>query len=90
MTEKKVSGVWPLLAKSTEKVTFKSHATRGGFQILRPGMVLSRKCVPLYGQVEIVREYRRLGLGEGGLYQPAAARISGGKLRLQMMCLGRD
>jgi hypothetical protein len=42
--------------------------------------------VPLLFQVEIVKNCRDLGLGPGGFYQPGFQ--GGGKLHLQMMCLG--
>lgn len=44
--------------------------------------------VPSKLQVEIVKKCRQLGLGPGGFYQPGYK--DGAKLRLQMMCLGRD
>ncbi|KAK7260096.1 hypothetical protein RIF29_25849 [Crotalaria pallida] len=57
-------------------------------RILRPGMVLLKHYVAHEEQVDIVNTCRKLGLGSGGFYQPGYA--SGAKLRLKMMCLGRD
>ncbi|BFG36543.1 hypothetical protein CerSpe_228170 [Prunus speciosa] len=56
--------------------------------ILRPGMVLLKHYVTHTEQVEIVKKCRQLGLGPGGFYQPGFK--DGAKLRLQMMCLGRN
>lgn len=39
-------------------------------------------------QVQIVKTCRELGLGSGGFYQPGYH--DGAKLRLQMMCLGKN
>lgn len=44
--------------------------------------------IPLLFQVEMVKNCRDLGLGPGGFYQPGFQ--GGGKLHLQMMCLGMD
>ncbi|KAL8152968.1 hypothetical protein V2J09_010728 [Rumex salicifolius] len=57
-------------------------------RVLRPGMVLLKGYLTLDEQVSVVRECRNLGLGPGGFYQPGYK--YGAKLRLRMMCLGRD
>ncbi|KAL2509813.1 uncharacterized protein Fot_33460 [Forsythia ovata] len=57
-------------------------------QLLRRGMVLLKSYIPLDVQVDIVRRCRKLGLGPGGFYRPGYQ--DGAKLRLYMMCLGRD
>lgn len=56
--------------------------------LLRSGMVLLKHFVTLSEQVAIVKKCRDLGVGPGGFYQPGYQ--DGAKLRLQMMCLGRD
>ncbi|CAK8575198.1 unnamed protein product [Lathyrus sativus] len=56
--------------------------------ILRPGMVLLKHHLSHHEQVEIVKNCCDLGLGPGGFYQPGYA--DGAKLRLMMMCLGKD
>ncbi|KAI3473106.1 hypothetical protein Pfo_030398 [Paulownia fortunei] len=57
-------------------------------QVLRPGMVLFKRYIPLSEQVDIVNRCRELGRGPGGFYQPGYD--DGAKLRLYMMCLGLD
>ncbi|CAI9779187.1 unnamed protein product [Fraxinus pennsylvanica] len=57
-------------------------------QLLRPGMVLLKNYISLNEQVDIVKRCRNLGLGPGGFYRPGFQ--DGAKLRLYMMCLGRD
>ncbi|KAI7998208.1 Alpha-ketoglutarate-dependent dioxygenase abh1 [Camellia lanceoleosa] len=56
--------------------------------VLRPGMVLLKGYIPCSKQVQIVKKCRELGVGPGGFYQPGYR--DGAKLRLQMMCLGRN
>nr|KYP45483.1 Alpha-ketoglutarate-dependent dioxygenase alkB isogeny [Cajanus cajan] len=56
--------------------------------LLGPGMVLLKNFITHDEQVEIVKVCRELGVGPGGFYQPGYA--SGAKLRLKMMCLGKD
>ncbi|KAI3771032.1 hypothetical protein L6452_02184 [Arctium lappa] len=56
--------------------------------ILRSGMVLLKNYLSLGKQVEIVKKCEELGVGPGGFYQPGYQ--DGPKLRLQMMCLGRN
>lgn len=62
----------------------KVEGTRQG--ILRPGMVLLKQYMTLREQVEMIKNCRSFGLGPGGFYQPVFH--GGGKLHLQMMCLG--
>lgn len=57
-------------------------------RVLRPGMVLLKRYLTQDKQVSLARECRNLGLGPGGFYQPGYK--YGAKLRLMMMCLGRD
>ncbi|KAK6129481.1 hypothetical protein DH2020_036794 [Rehmannia glutinosa] len=57
-------------------------------QVLRPGMVLFKRYIPISEQVEIVKRCRELGCGPGGFYRPGYE--DGAKLRLYMMCLGLD
>ncbi|XP_057971959.1 uncharacterized protein LOC131160357 [Malania oleifera] len=60
----------------------------GARRVLRSGMVLLKGYLSQSEQIEIVKKCRDLGLGPGGFYQPGYS--DGGKLRLQMMCLGLD
>ncbi|KAG9455987.1 hypothetical protein H6P81_000495 [Aristolochia fimbriata] len=55
---------------------------------LRPGMILLKSFISEANQVEIVKRCRTLGVGVGGFYQPGYS--DGRKLRLQMMCLGKN
>lgn len=55
---------------------------------LRPGMVLLKKFIGHSDQVKIVQKCRELGTGVGGFYRPGYE--DGAKLRLQMMCLGKN
>ncbi|KAI0531189.1 hypothetical protein KFK09_000742 [Dendrobium nobile] len=57
-------------------------------QHLRPGMVLLKNFLDHMDQVKIVKKCRELGIGSGGFYRPGYR--DGGKLHLQMMCLGKD
>ncbi|XP_031251104.1 uncharacterized protein LOC116108998 isoform X3 [Pistacia vera] len=57
-------------------------------KVLRPGMFLLKQYLSLTEQIEIVKTCQELGKGPGGFYQPGYK--GGGKLRLQMMCLGLD
>ncbi|KAJ9536055.1 hypothetical protein OSB04_un000781 [Centaurea solstitialis] len=57
-------------------------------QKLGSGMILLKNYLDLSEQVEIVNKCEELGVGPGGFYQPGFR--SGAKLRLQMMCLGRN
>lgn len=58
----------------------------GGQGVLRPGMVLLKRYIPLGDQIDMVKTCREIGLGPGGFYRPGYK--NGAKLRLQMMCLG--
>ena len=57
-------------------------------QRLRPGMILLKGFVKPKDQVEIVRECRQLGVGPGGFYRPSLK--NGAKMKLWMMCLGKN
>ncbi|XP_059642459.1 uncharacterized protein LOC132284375 [Cornus florida] len=74
--------------KSRKMWISKEHSTDVTGQILRPGMVLLKTYITLSEQVKIVKNCRELGLGPGGFYQPSYR--DGAKLRLQMMCLGKN
>ncbi|KAL8118829.1 DNA N(6)-methyladenine demethylase ALKBH1C-like [Apium graveolens] len=56
--------------------------------ILRPGMLLLNNFISLKDQVEIVQTCRKLGIGNGGFYQPGYG--DGAKMHLKMMCLGKN
>ncbi|CAL4936697.1 unnamed protein product [Urochloa decumbens] len=57
-------------------------------QHLRPGMVLLKRFIKPNDQVKIVKVCRQLGVGYGGFYSPGYR--DGAKLRLRMMCLGKN
>ncbi|CAL4919756.1 unnamed protein product [Urochloa decumbens] len=57
-------------------------------QHLRPGMVLLKRFIKPNDQVKIVKVCRQLGVGSGGFYSPGYR--DGAKLRLRMMCLGKN
>ncbi|PIN01617.1 DNA oxidative demethylase [Handroanthus impetiginosus] len=57
-------------------------------EVLRPGMLLLKRYIPLSEQVDIVNRCRTLGCGPGGFYRPGFD--NGAKMRLYMMCLGLD
>ncbi|KAE8099059.1 hypothetical protein FH972_017070 [Carpinus fangiana] len=79
-----------LNGKNRENLNEMGHIKVEGTKqrILRPGMVLLKQYITLSEQVEMVKNCRDLGLGPGGFYQPGFQ--GGGKLHLQMMCLGMD
>ncbi|WVZ75617.1 hypothetical protein U9M48_023654 [Paspalum notatum var. saurae] len=58
------------------------------FQQLRPGMVLLKGFIHPKDQIEIGRKCRQLGVGPGGFYRPGYK--NGAKLKLWMMCLGKN
>nr|XP_023901263.1 uncharacterized protein LOC112013105 isoform X2 [Quercus suber]POE49818.1 alpha-ketoglutarate-dependent dioxygenase alkb [Quercus suber] len=60
---------------------------QNGF-VLRAGLVLLKSYISFSDQVKIVKKCRDLGLGPGGFYQPGYR--DGAKLRLKMMCLGKN
>ncbi|KAJ9547652.1 hypothetical protein OSB04_020195 [Centaurea solstitialis] len=60
----------------------------GSSYLLRSGMVLLKNYLTLSNQVDIVNKCEKLGVGQGGFYQPGYQ--DGAKLRLQMMCFGRN
>lgn len=55
---------------------------------LRPGMILLKNYISHHDQVKIVEKCRDLGIGSGGFYRPSYR--DGSKLRLYMMCLGKN
>ncbi|XP_008782612.2 uncharacterized protein LOC103702095 [Phoenix dactylifera] len=55
---------------------------------LRSGMILLKNYVSHHDQVKIVGKCRDLGIGSGGFYRPGYR--DGAKLRLYMMCLGKN
>ncbi|KAI3912628.1 hypothetical protein MKW92_028853 [Papaver armeniacum] len=57
-------------------------------EILRHGMVLLKNHINHADQVKIIKVCRDLGLGAGGFYKPCFE--NGGKMNLQMMCLGMN
>ena len=57
-------------------------------QVIRPGMVLLRGFLTEATQMAIIQTCRRLGMGPGGFYTPEYA--NGSRMKLRMMCLGRD
>ncbi|XP_026412387.1 uncharacterized protein LOC113308117 [Papaver somniferum] len=57
-------------------------------EILRPGMVLLKNHINHADQMKIIKVCRDLGLGAGGFYKPCFE--NGGKMNLQMMCLGMN
>ncbi|KAL9291357.1 putative DNA oxidative demethylase [Arabidopsis thaliana] len=74
-----------LLVLSREK---KKAAKGYSGTVIRPGMVLLKNYLSINDQVMIVNKCRRLGLGEGGFYQPGYRDEA--KLHLKMMCLGKN
>ena len=55
---------------------------------LKPGVILLKWFIAPKDQVEVVRTCRRLGICLGGFYQPNFG--NGPKMRLWMMCLGKN
>ena len=55
---------------------------------LRPGMTLVKDFLKRKEQIEIVQICRHLGVGPGGFHQPEYK--NGAKLKLWMMCLGKN
>ncbi|WOH10867.1 hypothetical protein DCAR_0730342 [Daucus carota subsp. sativus] len=78
-----------LLVQNREKRN-EIQRSNGGqpIQVLRPGMVLLKNFIPLKDQVEIVQTCRKLGLGNGGFYQPGYGDQA--NMHLKMMCLGKN
>ncbi|GFP83220.1 alpha-ketoglutarate-dependent dioxygenase alkb [Phtheirospermum japonicum] len=66
----------------------KAQSAEENVQVLRPGMLLFKRYIPISEQVDIVNRCRELGCGPGGFYRPGYE--DGAKLRLYMMCLGQD
>ncbi|KAK9066555.1 hypothetical protein SSX86_013878 [Deinandra increscens subsp. villosa] len=58
------------------------------YEILGSGMILLKRYISLRDQVDIVNLCQTWGVGPGGFYQPSHQ--NGAKLRLQMMCFGRN
>lgn len=79
----------PLLVPNREKWNeIKSSLKEQNGIVLRAGMVLLKSYISFSDQVKIVKKCRDLGLGPGGFYQPGYR--DGAKLRLKMMCLGKN
>ncbi|CAH9103195.1 unnamed protein product [Cuscuta europaea] len=78
----------PLQRKEGEKQPEADQSIENSGMILRPGMVLLKNYITLDEQGSIIKTCRELGLGKGGFYRPGYK--DGAKLRLHMMCLGRD
>ncbi|CAH9069287.1 unnamed protein product [Cuscuta epithymum] len=78
----------PLQRKEGEKQSEADQSIENSGKILRPGMVLLKNYITLDEQGSIIKTCRELGLGKGGFYRPGYK--DGSKLRLHMMCLGRD
>lgn len=57
-------------------------------RVLRPGMVLLKHFITLPDQIKIVKSCHNHGKRPGGFYRPGYN--DGAKLRLHMMCLGRN
>ena len=79
----------PLLVQYRERRNeIKSSMEGQNGDVLRVGMVLLKSYISFSDQVKIVKKCRDLGLGPGGFYQPGYR--DGAKLRLKMMCLGKN
>ncbi|KAM7526573.1 hypothetical protein LguiA_016475 [Lonicera macranthoides] len=74
--------------KSKQNMVEIKNSVEESEQVLRPGMVLLKSYLTMSQQVQIVKTCQELGLGSGGFYQPGYH--DGAKLRLQMMCLGKN
>ncbi|KAL0009766.1 hypothetical protein SO802_004874 [Lithocarpus litseifolius] len=79
----------PLLVQNRERRNeIKSSLEGQNGVVLRAGMVLLKSYISFSDQVKIVKKCQDLGLGPGGFYQPGYR--DGAKLRLKMMCLGKN
>ncbi|CAJ1976075.1 unnamed protein product [Sphenostylis stenocarpa] len=84
----------PLLVKNRERrLSGNSNSNsnsknNSNVSLLRPGMVLLKGYLAPSVQQKIVEKCRELGVGEGGFYQPGYE--EGTKMRLKMMCLGKN
>ncbi|XP_075663714.1 DNA N(6)-methyladenine demethylase ALKBH1C-like [Castanea sativa] len=88
-SEKTVTLKPPLLVQNRERRNeIKSSLEGQNGIVLRAGMVLLKSYISFSDQVKIVKKCRDLGLGPGGFYQPGYR--DGAKLRLKMMCLGKN
>ena len=88
-SEKTVTLKPPLLIQNRERRNeIKSSLEGQNGNVLRAGMVLLKSYISFSDQVKIVKKCRDLGLGLGGFYQPGYR--DGAKLRLKMMCLGKN
>ncbi|KAI7740380.1 hypothetical protein M8C21_012727 [Ambrosia artemisiifolia] len=58
------------------------------YEILGSGVILLKNYLSLKDQVDIVNICEKRGVGHGGFYEPSHQ--NGAKLRLQMMCFGRN
>ncbi|KAM3699229.1 hypothetical protein ACJW31_05G010200 [Castanea mollissima] len=88
-SEKTVKLKPPLLVQNRERWNeIKSSSEGQNGIVLRAGMVLLKSYISFSDQVKIVKKCRDLGMGPGGFYQPGYR--DGAKLRLKMMCLGKN
>lgn len=71
-----------------EKRRQEASSKEARHEYLRSGMVLLKKHLSHQDQVQIVKKCQELGIGEGGFYKPGYD--DGAKLRLYMMCLGKN
>ncbi|KAJ1253862.1 hypothetical protein BS78_K166400 [Paspalum vaginatum] len=85
----------PTKAKTTAPASLKkkrkvgeSSTNTASVQHLRLGLVLLKGFVKPEDQVEIVRTCRQLGIGPGEFYKPSFK--NGTKMKLWMMCLGKN
>ncbi|KAL8241699.1 hypothetical protein R6Q59_012001 [Mikania micrantha] len=77
----------PCLIPSLDGIdSWKNEKT--SFEILGSGMILLKNYIPLMDQVDIVNTCQKWGVGPGGFYEPRNQ--SGAKLRLHMMCFGKN
>ncbi|XP_071696026.1 DNA N(6)-methyladenine demethylase ALKBH1D-like [Rutidosis leptorrhynchoides] len=68
--------------------TERKNNVERSYEILDSGMVLLKNYLSISDQVEVANICQELGVGPGGFYQPVFA--NGAKMKLQMMCLGRN
>lgn len=73
--------------KDNDKIT-EYHEGRSKIQVLKSGLVLLKNWLSRNDQINIVQQCQRLGVGEGGFYQPSFG--GNRKMQLWMMCLGND
>ncbi|OVA12670.1 Oxoglutarate/iron-dependent dioxygenase [Macleaya cordata] len=78
-----------LLSKNRERRQELSRTKNGPQRLqLRSGMILLKNHISHPDQLKIIKVCRDLGLCDGGFYHPGYS--DGGKMHLQMMCLGKN